>query len=649
MLRAIVLISALSIAAPAQVYSPKVLAKGQPDASDLTRLAQGIFAKYSAHGPREKAEAIWRFFLTDGRFVEPGFWYHIAGWAYEEPAGEVLDPVKLLNSYGFGLCYQIAPVLEATWRAGGFADARVWFLTGHTVAEVFYDGAYHYFDSDMMGYNKLADGSVASVAQIEADGSLITSKLKGPREINRETASDPWYPADVRAGAIGGMAELFTTAADNRLFPFERAPQGHTMDFVLRPGERLVRHFQPERDDLYYLPYKQVGDRWLEFPQAIAQYGIRTENGPHSQKDRRRWATGRLEYRPPSQDSEIEVHEVRSPYVIIDAAFQLVASLPSSSATLLVETSSDDGRTWQQAGILHGPHEGAWRTQPAVLTRSEHGRRTSVSGRYGYLVRLTKRGSRIRDLLLTTFLQLNPRSLPALNPGPNELVFTAGPEQTRRDITIDPAAAGTIASNCRNAHFVSNGSQGYWTPESDGPAEITFRVRAPLTSVHAGGRFLNLSTGIAPDKYTAEVRKVDPLPARHPEASLAWSTSPHGPFQTLWTYDPHPKWADGKPVDRVLLWPEVDRTFAVNGATEIFIRYQFRDLAVDQFRIAYDTKADGTSPLDIVHEWDENGVHKQHRIRVPQGKREFPYTIGIASDVTVVNHSVAFECPASGR
>ena len=106
-----------------------------------------------AHTEREKAEAIWRFFLTDGRFVKPGFWYHIAGWTYEEPAGEVLDPMKLLNSYGFGLCYHIAPLLEAVFEAGGFADARCWFLTGHTVAEVFYDGGYHYFDSDMMGYN----------------------------------------------------------------------------------------------------------------------------------------------------------------------------------------------------------------------------------------------------------------------------------------------------------------------------------------------------------------------------------------------------------------------------------------------------------------------------------------------------------------
>src|SRR5882672_10779960 len=171
-MKRIILICVLAAAAHAQVYSPRVLVKGQVDTSDLNTLARGIYDQAHADTPREKAEAIWRFFLTDGRFVKPGFWYHIAGWAYEEPQGEVLDPVKLLNSYGFGLCYHIAPLLEAAWKAGGFEDARTWFLTGHTVAEVFYDGAYHYFDSDMMGYNSVDTGAlkkrpVASVHQLE--------------------------------------------------------------------------------------------------------------------------------------------------------------------------------------------------------------------------------------------------------------------------------------------------------------------------------------------------------------------------------------------------------------------------------------------------------------------------------------------------
>ncbi|MDD1717378.1 MAG: hypothetical protein LUQ45_03915, partial [Methanoregulaceae archaeon] len=173
----------------AQVVSPRVLVKGQIDTTDLTTFAEGIYRAAGAVTPRQKAEAIWRFFLTDGRFVTPGFWYHIAGWAYEEPEGEVLDPIKLLNSYGFGLCYQIAPLLQATYHAGGFEHARVWFLTGHTVTEVFYDGAYHYYDSDMLGYSAVGEGDprrlpVASVRQIALDGAILTGKLKSSREVD---------------------------------------------------------------------------------------------------------------------------------------------------------------------------------------------------------------------------------------------------------------------------------------------------------------------------------------------------------------------------------------------------------------------------------------------------------------------------------
>ncbi|MDQ6677474.1 MAG: hypothetical protein M3Z09_09275, partial [Acidobacteriota bacterium] len=208
-----------------QVYSPQVLKKGQPDTADLPALARGIFDQADAHTPREKAEAIWRFFLTDGRFVKPGMIYHIAGWAYEEPGGEVLDPVKLLNSYGFGLCYHIAPLLEGVFKAGGFFDARVWFLTGHTVAEVFYDGGYHYFDSDMMGYSSIGTSGplkgrpVASVRQIESNGSIITGKLAGLNQSDVANVDAPWYPADVRAHAIGDLAALFTTSKDNWVYP----------------------------------------------------------------------------------------------------------------------------------------------------------------------------------------------------------------------------------------------------------------------------------------------------------------------------------------------------------------------------------------------------------------------------------------------
>ena len=153
---------------------------------------------------------------------------------------------------------------KRAWRAGGFEDARAWFLTGHTVAEVYYDGAYHYYDSDMMGYNTLGHAPakqsvVASVHQLEDDPGIILSKLKGPRDADQSQIDQPWYPADVNAGAMDGMAELFTTKSDNRLYTMERTPQGHSVDFVLRPGEKLIRYFHPEKARAV-LPALQV--RW---------------------------------------------------------------------------------------------------------------------------------------------------------------------------------------------------------------------------------------------------------------------------------------------------------------------------------------------------------------------------------------------------
>jgi hypothetical protein len=649
-----VLGATFTLAAVAQVYSPKVLLKNQPDASDLRKLAQGIYANAGAQTSREQAEAIWRFFLTDGRFVRPGFWYHIAGWAYEEPMGEVLDPLKLLNSYGFGLCYHIAPLLEAVWKAGGFEDARVWFLTGHTVAEVFYDGRYHYYDSDMMGYNTSGTGTVrelpvASVHQIEDDGNIILSKLKSPTEVNASLVEQPWYPADVREAAVGDLAELFTTKGDNWLFPFERAPQSHRMDFELRPGERMIRYFQPE-GGRYYLPYKFTGQAWEEFPQEVAQYQIKTADGPRSQKDARSWATGRIEYPVPMIGEATAVYEVTSPYVIIDAQFEFDAVLASERQTLTVATSTDDGRTWLAAGTLRGPHRGRWQAEPAVLTRSEHGRRTAVSGLYGYLVKVTKdSGIELRGGTLLTRIQLNPRSLPALAPGRNSLIYTTGAAQVRHPVAIDTHTARNVAHNISNARYVSENGQGFWVPAAEGPADFIFRLRspdgAPIAAFDAGGRFLDLSDGLAPDKFTAEVRRVAPVQANHPAASIAWSTSPSGPFQTIWEYGPHLKWKDGVPIDRTLRWPEVDRRVEVAGARDVYVRYRIQDLGLDHFRLATETKAPaGSSPLELTHIWREDGAVKKFTQRIPAGATELNYFIDIPAGANVVNDTVIFEC-----
>ncbi len=629
----------------AQIYSPVVLKKGQADSTNLQAMARDIFTQSAAVTPREKAEAIWRFFLTDGRFVKPGFWYHIAGWAYEEPRGEVLDPIKLLNSYGFGLCYQIAPLLADLWEAGGIGHARVWFLTGHTVAEVFYDGAYHYFDSDMMGYNSLDTGPlkkrpVASVHQLEQDPSIILGKLTGPRHVDRTAVDEPWYPADVRANAIEDLAKLFTSTDDNWLFAFERSPHGHTMDFVLRPGERMIRYFQPETAQTFYLPQKFDGTSWRDFPQEIPQYNIRTGDGPKSQKDTRSWATGIIEYRPPVLQP---VFDMPSPYVIIDAHFEADVHLRGNE-TVTAETSTDGGRTWVSGTALNGPFDGHWKSEPASR---------AVTGSYGYRVRFQPHGAKISAVILTTRFQLNPRTLPALAPGRNELQYRSG-TQRRTVMPIRADQVEKVASKSTNITHVGDRAQGYVINKSPAPAELLFEVAAAdgltLTGFDAGGRFLDLRDGLAPDKFTAEVRRVAPWPAKtapEPSASISWALRPEGPYSVLWTHDPKLTWRDGQPISRTLRWPEADRSVRdlPAGTRRIYVRYQIRNMAIDDFRLAaISPAAPSSSTLQITHLWRENGQARKHIQSIGDPRARQNYSVPASDTAIITNEAVIMEC-----
>ena len=653
-----------------QAYSPTVLKAGQIDTRNVNTLAKGIYAQANAKSPREKAEAIWRFFLTDGRFVKSGFWYHIAGWAYEEPRGEVLDPVKLLNSYGFGLCYQIAPLLEAVFDAGGFEDARVWFLTGHTVAEVFYDGQYHYFDSDMMGYNTVGFGPlkmrrVASVHDIEQNGNIILGKLTAPNRVDPTAVDAPWYPADVRASAIGDLAALFTTTNDNWLYSFHRYPQGHSMNFVMRPGERMIRYFKPELKNLYYLPYTFNGLVWHEFPQAAPAFGIRTEAGPRSQKDSRTWATGRIEYRPqlseavtsfqPHGDSTF-IFDMPCPYVIIDARYAATVNLPDSGGALTVESSVDGGHTWTKDSSVRGPLEGVWNAGASTILNSEHGKLTDVSGTYGYKVRLSVQGAdpirALRDVVLTTIFQLNPRTLPALAPGTNELTYRTA-QQERTEIPVRADHLDRFASKVENAVYNGADGQGYVMNEGADPGEVTFALASPhghdLASFEVGGRFLDVRNGLAPDKLTAEVRKIAPWSANDavPCAQISWSTNPNGPFQNLWTHDPKLTWKDGHPISRTLNWPEVDKHVdrLPAGTKNVFVRYAFTGMAIDSFRLAVVCPSSrSSSKVKVTQLWRENGVERSNFRQMSAGTPKEKFTILLPKSASIENEALIIEC-----
>ncbi|MCX7590915.1 MAG: hypothetical protein N2255_04735, partial [Kiritimatiellae bacterium] len=145
----------ICFAAPAQdraVLMPFVLREAQIDTSSVESIIASIIRP--GMNDKEKAFAVYNFLRN-----------HVYHWpAMREPPkaddfeyGVVYDPVKLVNVYGYGYCFANRGALEALWQAAGL-EARSAGIGGHSIAEVFYEGAYHFLDADQHGYILLPDG-----------------------------------------------------------------------------------------------------------------------------------------------------------------------------------------------------------------------------------------------------------------------------------------------------------------------------------------------------------------------------------------------------------------------------------------------------------------------------------------------------------
>jgi hypothetical protein len=98
-------------------------------------------------------------------------------------------------------------------------------------------------------------------------------------------------------------------------------------------------------------------------------------------------------------------------------------------------------------------------------------------------------------------------------------------------------------------------------------------------------------------------------------------------------------------IDRTLLWPEVDRHVETGGAKEVYVRYSVRGLALDDFRMAVETAGEpGSSPLQITHQWRENGVAKSASRLIPPGTKHLDYAVATTHGAKVVNDALVFEC-----
>ncbi|WP_417393975.1 transglutaminase-like domain-containing protein [Gimesia chilikensis] len=182
--------------------------QGAPDLSSQQAMLASILKPGMTD--EEKSMAIWKF-LVDWR-------YHFYP---AEPGDEVHDPVKFLNVYGYGFCDDCASNFAVLARKAG-VRSRTWGLSGHVVAEAFYDGKWHMFDPDHEVFYRNDQGVIASVEELAQHPELITKT-----------------PLDPIGSPSQAIARLYTTTADNR--PSERKPaiRDSNLAPTLEPGDRL--------------------------------------------------------------------------------------------------------------------------------------------------------------------------------------------------------------------------------------------------------------------------------------------------------------------------------------------------------------------------------------------------------------------------
>jgi hypothetical protein len=352
-----------------------------------------------------KARAIWEFARRHR--------YH-----FTTGDDEVKDTVKMLNVYGYTLCWDEAYTLANLWRAAGLKTRRG-FPHGHCTTEVFYEGAYHLLDSDEHLLVLQRDNrTVASETDIAHDHDLM----------KRSHAYGILAPEDRKSSEAA--ASLFVHDGPRA---GDRADcSGHRMDLRLRPGEALVWAWENRGLSHGPQPPRLCNGR-LEFtPRLDGTFAAWTERTENLEAG----ANG-LQASDPQVHSLVQ-YRIASPYVMVGARLEATVE----AQHLKVELSLD-GQTWTP--ILSGEDLGKFEAGFGSCL-------PAAQAAYACHIRLRGHLHAICRLRLVFDLQMAPLSLPGLVLGENHVVYSDRSQQRRvrlthawreRDVP-EPAAPGLL-------------------------------------------------------------------------------------------------------------------------------------------------------------------------------------------------------------
>lgn len=480
---AVSVLAALAQSVAAQVVvNPRITTGASVDCSSAEAVVKQILKPDMTD--EQKAVACWRFMLD-----------HFYHWypPYEDTSPEpVRDFAKAMNSYGFGPCFANAPVLTDLWEAAGLRT-RSWTITGHSIPEVFYGGAWHMLDADARAWHRKANEQIASVEELAGDMNLFT---------NAPGKSDPFYPfgaPDVAVkpldpwGPASKMMDLYASKRDNYRYN-KRAVLGHPMYVALRQGETLSYG----RDNQ---------GKWFVFDKLPKE---KIEKGPIEVAGKYTYGSGALTWKPDlkkiKQDDllwmgsenvqlkdgkllavdagkpAVAVFRVFCPWVLVEAKATVTglgAEAPAAGAEgdARFQISTDGGHAW--------------------ATVSSNNLSAVVAGKYEYLFRVNVGQGPIESVAFDNAFQVSQLSLPVLKPGKNLVTVFRGPDEGVVQLVL-------IGNKAAKERYVFE-SKGLNTPKAltavkkEEPGYVIYKLTAPtsLNAISVGGN-ISISRGPVP-------------------------------------------------------------------------------------------------------------------------------------------------------
>lgn len=504
-------------------YTPWIVSQHVPDSSTLENLVHD--PRFAGKAGQDLAIALWQFMVDR----DLGIFHYFPA---QEPfwGKDLYDPVKVLNVYGFTICHVHANTLGALAKVAGF-PVRLGIIRGHEGTEIFYDGKWHYLDADIQMFYRLRpphQDTIASREDLYRDSSLVD---------HQPNPSYPYHMPDRLPEQMRPLYEIEPAYLD---ILEERI---HSMDYRLRPGERMTRYFH------------HCG-RWVVFPTYPASYAqYPRETGPEGPTERfwprRQWGNGLFTYAPKLSSKYRDVdcgadelagldlredgltcpngtgHAVfafESPYIycgipdpmrrlpsVNGATVQAAFTLPPGTAASIEVASDTDWQTiWSSDG-----RTGEVACKSADFT-------ALVDSRYRARMRFTLQGpgATLRQFQTQLWFMVSPHSLPALrNVGPNRMRLHSGDAYGLNTRTMLTELMFNTPESIASAHTTVNlrhdpaGFARLLPADPAQPWQVIYKLAAPDGGQMAWAAIYTIIEGRKPgepyDGHTATIEIAD--------------------------------------------------------------------------------------------------------------------------------------------